>query len=184
MKKLLFSSVFVLALLIIGCQENAITNPVDNSAGSNKLSGTTVSNSIELSERLDNPYPVFNSYIDIQGVISYQMTIHQLDPIPSLPQQSVTLDLNIDANLTDICTVCEPLINNVPAGVVSDQTSDILQIFDVGTAYTLVKTFAIQEREDGMVLKVRFLVSSGEVTIDAMWLELSDGTASSGNRQS
>ena len=183
MKKLLFSLVFVLALLIIGCQENSITNPADNPAGSNKNSGTTVSNSIELSQRLDNPYPVFNSYIDLQGVVSYQMTVYQLDPIPPNAQESIALQLYIDANLTDICTVCEPLVNNTSAGVISDQTSDVLQVIE-GQAYILVKTFAIQDRDDNMVLKVKFLVNPGEVTVDAIWLELDDSIASSDNRQS
>ena len=182
MIKLLFSCVLVLALLIIGCQENSITNPVDNPAGSNKNSSSTVSGSIELLQRLDTPYPVFNAYFDLQGVISYQMTLYPLDPNPSLPQISVVLDLSIDANLTSICTVCAPLVNNTPAGVVSDQTSDALQLNESGYDI-LVKTFTIQKREDSMVLKVRFYVYTGEVTIDAIWLELSDGTES-GNLQS
>jgi hypothetical protein len=111
------------------------------------------------------------------------MTLYPLDPVPPLPQTTVVLDLSIDANLTSICTVCEPIISDIPAGVVLDQTSDVVQLNQRGS-YTLVKTFAIHNREDSMVLKVSFLVNTGEVTIDAIWLELSDGTASSGNRQS
>ena len=42
---------------------------------------------------------------------------------------------------------------------------------------TLEKSFVIQGREDGMVLKCRFFVTTGGMELNAMWLALPDQNA-------
>ncbi len=180
MKKLLSSFVFFSVLLIVGCQENSITNPVQSSENSYKNSDIPLTGTIQLQGSLDNPYPVFNSYFIISGEVTYQLMINYLDPIPPNPQEILSLQLNANADLSSYCTVCGPLVNETPAGVIEDQTNDIMYITDDGS-HTIVKTFPIQKRDDGMVLKCSFLVNTNGVTLDAMWLELNDGTLASGN---
>ena len=41
----------------------------------------------------------------------------------------------------------------------------------------LEKTFTIQGRDDGMVLKVRFSVSNDRIELNAMWLALPNANA-------
>ncbi len=176
MKKLFLSLIFFTALLIVGCQENSITNPVPDSADINKSDASTASGFIKLQNSLQSPYQVFNSYFDISGVINYSIEVHQLDPIPPNSQELISLQLSIDAELTNVCTVCSPLSNETPAGTISGEINDVINFSD-DTQHAVTKTFAIDKRTDGMTLKVSFLVTTSSVTVDYMKLELPDSKA-------
>ncbi len=178
MKKLLFSLVVFSALLIIGCQENSIVAPVDT-GNVNKDTESPLSGTITLQGNLDNPYPVFNSYFIIDGEINYRITFNDLDPIPPNLQQTMTLQLDVYAELTDYCTVCMPQINQTIAGVISTQTSDVLNGSSPGV-YNFTRSFQIQKNEGGMVLVCSFQVTSESVTLEAMWLEQIDHQVASG----
>ncbi len=171
MKKLLFLSVVFSALLIIGCQENSIVDP--NAGPANKTANSPTSGTIQLKASLDNPYPVFNSYFSIDGEVSYEINVVDRDPIPPNSQQVITLKLNVDAELNSICTVCSPLQNQTPAGLVSAETDDVFNETDDG-GFRITKTFQIQKRDDGMLLKCSFFVTANEIILDAVWLELND----------
>lgn len=176
MKKLFFSLVVFSVLLIVGCQENSITDPVQNSTDVNKSDATTTAGYFKLQGSLENPYRVFNSYFVINGIADFQVTVQQLDPIPPNRQQIISLQLSIDAELSSICTTCSPPSNETSAGVISAEISDVLNITD-DSQKSLTKSFAIDKRDDGMFLKCTFLVSTSGVTLDKMWLELPPTTS-------
>lgn len=176
MKKLFFSLVVFSVLLLVGCQENSITDPNQNSTDVNKNGDSSPAGVLKLQRNLQSPYRVFNSYFVISGAIDYQLDIQYLDPIPPNSQQIISLQLSIDAKLTNVCTVCSPLSNETSAGIISGELSDVINISDDGQ-HTVSKTFAIRDREDGMVLKCSFFVTTNSVTVDRMWLELPEGIA-------
>lgn len=171
MKKLFLSLIVFAALLIVGCQENSITNPVPNSAEVNKDDASTTSGFIKLQNSLQSPYQVFNSYFVINGVIDYSIEVHQLDPIPPNSQELISFQLSINAELSNVCTVCSPLSNETPAGTISGELNDVINFSD-DTQHTVTKTFAIDKRDDGMTLKVSFLVTTSGITVDQMRLDL------------
>ncbi len=171
MKKLLFSLVVFSVLLIVGCQENSITDPNPTQVSTIKNSGSTISGTIQLQGSLDNPYPVFNSYLTIDGTVDYQLTVNYLDPIPPNPQEIISVQLNVNAELTNICTVCMPPVSESFAGAISSVTSDNIYTSNDGVQ-TITKTFPVLKRDDSMVLRCTFLVNTNEVTLEAMWLEL------------
>lgn len=171
MKKLLFSLAVFSAILIVGCQENSIVDP--NAVPVNKTSDSPTYGTIQLNASLDNPYRVFNSYFEVDGQISYQIRIHDVDPVPPSPQQVITLDLDVNADLSSICTVCEPPVNQLPAGIISTETNDVLNTSG-DSRFSITKTFRVQKRNDTMVLKCTFFVTANDITLDAVWLELED----------
>ncbi|MCW8804171.1 MAG: hypothetical protein OQK57_07220, partial [Ignavibacteriaceae bacterium] len=81
-----------------------------------------------------------------------------------------------DADFRYLCTVCPPSEEDNLAGFISDVSEELVPI---GGNYVslLEKTFTIQGRGDGMVLKVRFLVTSSGTELSAMWLALPNTSA-------
>ena len=175
MKKFLLTGVVLSVLLLIGCQENSITDPIKVEPKS-KVQQTeqTHQGTITLGRMLTDPYPVMNSYFIINGVIKYERTLVYLDPIPPNPQYSIALNLSVTADFNNFCTVCEPQISELSDGTISIGTNDNVYVSDDGI-YLLEKTFPIQGREDGMVLVCRFLVTTDGVGLNEMWLELPNG---------
>lgn len=177
MKKLLFSFVVFLALLIVGCQENSITDPLQISGNADKTSDAQISGTLELSRTLTNPYNVLNSYFDIEGTIDYNIKIRYLDPIPPAMQQVLSLQLTVNGELTSVCTVCAPPVDQTFAGSVSAETNDVINILD-DSQHSIIKTFRIQKRSDNMVLKCSLQVTTTGLVLENMWLELLDYTDS------
>ena len=106
-----------------------------------------------------------NSYMSINGQADYVHELFFVDPIPPAPQYYVSLGLNVNAELIDLSSPSNPM------WTISSQTDDIFYVSEEGI-YLLVKTFVVQGREDGMVLKCRFMVTTDGVGLNAMWLEL------------
>lgn len=173
MKNLLFTLVSFSVLLLIGCQENSITDPIQNTELQKTDDPTVTTGTIPLEAMLQDPHPVMNSYYIINGEIQYQHTLQLLDPIPPNPQYIIYLDLSVSANFTYLCTVCEPQFDEVSAGTILIESNDGFYVSEEGI-YMLEKTFLIQGRDDGMVLKCRFMVTTDGIGLNAMWLELSD----------
>jgi hypothetical protein len=171
MKKLLLSLVVFSGLLMVGCEENSITDPNPAQVNTGKNSGSEISGTIQLQATLDNPYPVFNSYIMIDGTVDYQLTINYLDPIPPNPQEIISVQLEVNAELTNICTVCMPPVSETYAGAISSVTRDNLYTTSDGLQ-SITKSFPILKRDDGMVLKCTFLINTTSITLEAMRLEL------------
>ena len=101
-----------------------------------------------------------------------------LDPIPPNTQYLVSLNLSVTADLKYFCTVCEPQTSDVSAGTISNESNDeiFISIWE-DEIFLLEKSFPIQGREDGMVLKCTFHVTTNGVRLDEMWLELPDGNS-------
>ena len=163
MKKLLFSLVVFSVLFIIGCQENSITDPV--STETIKKDQTTVdpftSGVIPLEGVLVVPGG-FQSYYDIRGQINYTHESVLLEPIP--PRYHIDLNLSVRANLTDEG-------NNTFQ--ISSTSEDNMYILQNGR-YLLEISFPVIGRNDGLTLVCSFIVTTGGVSLNAMWLAVQD----------
>jgi len=174
MKKSFLTTVVFSVLVITGCQENSITDPITVEP-TNKVQHSDQSNqgTIILEGMLTDPHPVMNSYYIVSGEIQYQHSLVSLDPIPPSPQYVIALDLSVTAEFKNFCTVCEPQSSEFSDGTISLETNDNIYVSDDGISL-LEKTFPIQGREDGMVLVCRFLVTTDGLGLNEMWLELPD----------
>ena len=175
MKNLLLTLAVLFGLLLIGCQENSLVDPLQNNQLLKTDDPSLTTGTITLEGMLQDPHPIGNSYFIINGEIQYQHTLEILDPIPPNPQYLVSLSLSVSANFTYLCTVCSPKSDNVSVGTVSTETNNNFYVSEEGI-YFLEKTFLIQGRDDGMVLKCKFLVTTDGVGLNEMWLELGNDT--------
>ena len=75
-----------------------------------------------------------------------------------------------NADLEYFCTVCPPKEEDQLAGFISEVSEEFVPL---GGNYVslLEKTFTIQDREDGMVLKA-LSFSNDRIEFNAMWLAL------------
>lgn len=164
--KILYLLILVFSILIlIGCQENSITDPLTTEAvNKNQIPGPYQHGFISLKGMLNDPYPIGNSFYVINGQIEYE---HRL-----VSQNHVSLHLLTNANLQYLCTVCSPPNSEELVGFISNDSKDYLLINE--SFIILEKTFIIQGRKDGMVLKCRFRVSTSTLELNAMWLALPD----------
>lgn len=165
MKILYLLILFFSILLLIGCQDNSITAPLTTEAvNKNHIPGPYQHGFISLEGMLSDPYPIGNSFYVINGQIEYE---HRL-----VSQNHVSLNLVTNADFQYICTVCSPSQDDVHSAFISNDSEDYLLINE--EFIILEKTFIIQGREDGMVLKCRFRVSTSTMELNAMWLALPD----------
>lgn len=172
MKNLFISLFTVSVLLVIGCQENSINDSV-TSEPVEKVQLETPDNYfhgvIPLESTLRDPYPVGNSFYRISGQIEYNFRkIYTDSELPKV-QRHISLHLEINADLQNFCTVCPPSSADNLSGFISEISDSYVPVGG-NTVSLLEKTFAIQGREDGMVLKARFSVSNDKVELNAMWL--------------
>ena len=174
MKNLFVSLVAASVLFVIGCQENSITDSIANEPVDKVQPATPDTyfhGSIPLESVLADPYPIGNSFYRISGQIEYDFRIFYLDPIPPASQRSASLHFETNADLQYFCTVCSPSPEDELAGFIADVSEDYVPLG--GNFVSLLeKTFSIQGREDGMVLKARFLVTYHRIELSAMWLAL------------
>lgn len=174
MKNLFISLFAASVLLFIGCQENSITDPVVNESAEKVQVGTPVDffhGVIPLESVLRDPYPIGNSFYRISGQIEYNFRKIYMDPELPKVQRHTSLHLEINADLQNFCTVCPPTAEDELSGFISEISDSYVPVGG-NTVSLLEKTFAIQGREDGMVLKARFSVSNDKVELNAMWLAL------------
>jgi hypothetical protein len=175
MKNLLLTLVTFSVLLLIGCQENSITNPIQDTELQKTGNPLAHTGTIDIEGMLQDPHPVMNSYYIIDGKIQYNHSLKFLNPSLSNPQYLINLNLTVSVNFTYLCTVSEPQSDEVSAGTIFIETNDNFYVSEEGI-YLLEKTFSIQGRDDGMVLKCRFLVTTDGIGLNAMWLELNDSS--------
>ena len=172
MKKLFLITVVFSALLLIGCQENSITDPIQD-AGSSEVQkqdyphvqrGTMILEGILL-----DPSQTLNSYLQIRGGIDFVHEMMFVDPIPPAPQSYVSLNLSVNAEIRD------PNSPNGRTWVISVRTEDIIYVPEEGI-YLLEKSFPIQDRTDRLVLVCRFLVTTDGVGLSERWLAFQSDT--------
>lgn len=168
MKTIIFSFIFLLTLLLIGCQENSITDPNQVSAKKSNIPDHIVTGTIPLDGNLRTPFHEINSFISIDGTIDYQLKFSYNNSLLATSQSSVSLQLAVNADLTNYCTVCTP--PETRAGSVSTRVIKFINR-DKRETRSVIGTYQIKDRRDGLVLKVNLLVSADEVRLGSMWLE-------------
>jgi hypothetical protein len=167
MKKLFFSLAVFSILFVVGCQENFITDPVSIEA-TNK-----VQNQEEISSRGTIPlegilvrHGRFNSYYSIEGSIKYTHESTSFIPEPPSPRYNVHLNLSVEAVLTE---------HDLPGRNtwrISSESEDFFYVSEEGI-YILEKFFPVLDRNDGVVLVCRFLITTDGIGLNAKWLSSS-----------
>ena len=167
MKKLLLSLAAFSFLLVIGCQENPITDPVLTKSTDNNLSREITYNHdfIKFDRMLIDPSVPFRNYLTITGQVEYEHRLVLLDPMPPAPQEYVNLRMRIGAQLKDPNSPMDVLWN------VSGETEDIIYLKN-DDIFILQKHYFIEGRDDGMSLLCRFTVSNDGLSLNSMWLDL------------
>ena len=161
MKKLFFSFVSFFLLLVIGCQDNSITDPVmtESNSSSPKTSLDITRGYFPLEGILVAP-GMTNNYFSITGRIDYTHQLFYLDPIPSAPQFFVKVHFNVSAVITDLN------FRTRKSWTIKAQSDDNVYVSEEGI-FILEKTFPINNRKDQMVLKCKFIVTTSGVQLDA-----------------
>jgi hypothetical protein len=173
MKNLFVCFAAVAVLFVMGCQENSITDqPTNESVNKDQSPAPYQHGFISLEAMLEDPYPVMNSFYIISGEIEYEHRV--------VSQNYISLHLLTNADLQYLCTVCSPSENDVRGAFISNDSEDYLVMTSSFTI--LEKSFTIQGREDGMVLKCKFLVTTGGIELNAMWLALPDNNVVATNQ--
>ena len=166
MKKLFLSFVVFSVLLLIGCQENSITDPVSSQTVNKDQNTEIIRGSIPLSGLLANPGGGFNSFLEVDGQINYTHEKVYVN-VPPLPRYDISLKLDVNATLTDPQSPRQNYLT------ISSKSEDVFHISQEGM-YVLEKAFPVQG-EDGMVLVCRFLVTTDGVALNDKWLTYVDG---------
>jgi hypothetical protein len=166
MKKLFLSFVVFSVLLLIGCQENSITDPaVDKTLNKDQVPGrTNLTGTIPLEGQLQDPSDPSN-YLTINGIIEYEHDLVPIDPIPPAPQYYVSVNLTTQATISDDD---QPIETEV---VVNGTSQDEFYVSEEGV-YVLERYYEVTGMTDGMVLFCRFLVTTDGIGLNSMWLEV------------
>ena len=167
MKKLFLSFVVFSVLLLIGCQENSITDPVSSQTVNKDQNTEIIRGSIPLSGLLANPGGGFNSFLEVDGQINYTHEKVYVN-VPPLPRYDISLKLDVNATLTD------PQSPKQNYWTISSKSEDVFHVSEEGM-YILEKSFSVDGRRDGMVLVCRFIVTTDGVTLNDKWLAFDDG---------
>jgi hypothetical protein len=112
-----------------------------------------------------------NTFYRITGQIEYSFSIYMLILYQPAPQRYLSVRLETNADLVYVCTVCSPSEEDQLAGFIDDVWEDYRPLSG-NSITTIERTYSIQGREDGMALKVTFLVSADTIELNAMWLAL------------
>lgn len=166
MKKFFITLVAVTFFFILGCQEN----PVFDSGNAAYLNKEQISEkpsqmgTIPLEGQLQDPnFP--SNYVTISGMIEYEHQMVFVDPIPPAPQYYISVNLSVEAIISD---------NDQPVeieGVVSGTSEDIFYVSEEGI-YILERYYEVDGMTDGMVLFLRFLVTTDGIGLNNMWLQV------------
>ena len=173
MKTLFVTLLAFTALLFVRCQENSVTDPlttetVNKSNDSNPVKHGT----IKLERMLSDPRHVGNSYYFIKGQIDYEHIMNAPWPMLPVNKYYVSLKLSTNANISYFCSLCPVTSEPQTAGMISAEMSDEYIPLNEHFMAFLEKSFSIQGREDGMLLKCRFHIRADGIELSAMWLAL------------
>jgi len=179
MKTIFITLITYFLVLIIGCQENSIIDPIPTESVNKVQSDIPdpyISGIIPLQGVLRDPHHIGNSFYRINGQIEYNHRIFYMDPMPPVPQRYASLYFETNADFQYFCTVCSYTELDNLAGYIQDVSEDYVALGG-NTVSLLEKTFTIQGCDDKMVLKARFLVTNNRVELGAMWLALPNTNA-------
>ena len=178
MTKLMFSTIIILILFAVGCQENSITDPIQDVELQKNEDPLVHQGTIRLEGILVDPSVPFNNYLTISGAVNFVHTfvhtvVYQKSILP-VSETYVLLNLSILAKIRDPNSL-EDITWNV-----TGNSEDIIYVSEDGI-YLLEKSFPIQGREDGMVLVCRFLVTTDGIGLNEMWLKKGDDISTINN---
>lgn len=167
MKKLFLAIVVLSVLFVIGCQENSITDPITVEPTNNvqKTDDTFLRDRIVLEGLLVDPSVPFTSYMTIRGYIEYEHRLVLVDPMLPAPQYYVLLHFSINAELGSPNGYEDPIWH------IQSVSEDRMYVSEEGI-YLLEKSFQVQDRNDGLTLVCRFIVTTDGVGLNEMWLVL------------
>ncbi len=174
MKKLLLTLVAVSVLFVIGCQENAITDPLSPNSPEFQVVGNetavkNITNDIPVVIKFENellsPYLTFGECFIVGGTINVDHKVFQLDPIPPNPQYRVVLKLCMDAEMN-----CATGYERNRWFIRCDTDNTIYFIGD--EVFKLTKYYTVEGRSDRMQLAVNYDVTIDGVTLKDMKLRL------------
>jgi hypothetical protein len=167
MKKLLYSLVVFSVLLLIGCQENSITDPAREDL--QKTDPQLVhQGTILLKGDLADPRESFGiKHLTIFGAVKFEHRFEYTDAIPPAPQQYVSLHLSVNAEIQD---------RNSPLDIIwslSGDSKDIIYVSDNNDSNNILyKYYTVRGSNVGMRLVCRFLVTANGVDLGDFWLQL------------
>ena len=179
MKTLIFNLVAVLVLFVLGCQENSVTDPLlTESADKIQLDDNYKHGTIDLQRMLKDPRPIGNSFYRVLGQIEYRISSGNAET--NSEEHNLSVRLSVDADLQYFCSVCSPSYEDDLAGFLSEVSVENVAV--AGNSVTLLeKTYRIEGRDDGMLLKFRFFVTTGEMKLSAVWLALENQSVNATN---
>ncbi len=174
MKKVLFSLFISSVLLLVGCQENSITNPV-SSDSINKASSvheTILRGTVILDQQLVNPTIKGNPDFKMKGKINYIETIFPKN-VPELtgvgsnmtPGVEIGLNFSIDATISSTSST---LVGQNQWRIFSNSQDQVF-VKENGSTI-LVKTFPIIGGVDNISLVCTFTVTEKGIKLDSVIL--------------
>ena len=167
MKKLISSAAAILFLLLLGCQESSITDPVMSKTAGINLNGDFSHNHnfIKFDRMLVDPSAPLRNYLQIWGEVEYEHSVVILDPMPPAPQEYIQLRMRMSANIKDPYSPLDII------WTVEGESGDIIYTKN-DKAEVLLKNYSVEGRDDGMSLVVKFYVSNDGLQLNSMWLDL------------
>ena len=172
MKKVLFSLFIFSVLLLVGCQENSMTNPV-SSESLNKTDlthGTTSQSTITLDQKLANPGIEGNTDFIVNGKIDYTESIFPQNVTPLVstlaPGIDVMTNISVDAILKSVS------LSNVGQNgwkILSDSRDQVF--VSANGSSVLVKSFPVPGRTDRLKLVFTFTVTVNGIRLDSVILD-------------
>jgi hypothetical protein len=168
MKKLFFAFALFLALFMLGCQENSITDPVLAGSGdkANTISPAVTNGTIPLEGILKVPGEL-NTYYTIKGTVEYTEQVSSPVETTSPSGYEVKVTLSADGTLNDSPVPVPRLDHNL--WYFSSGSED--QIFaSIDGKYKIEKVYTIRGRTDGLVLVCQFYVTTNSFELGGKWL--------------
>ena len=179
MKKLFLSFVVFSVLVVIGCQENTITDPlITDSPGVKAVANETANKDIprdftdhpdiiKFQKKLESPFtPVtaFDKHTFVAGgTIKFEHNVDFLNP-PG-PLYRVIVNLSINAELK------ETWLGGSACWTITGETKDVIYLSG-NHSVTRIKYFEIKGRSDGMMLACRFGIDKDGIALINLWLDV------------
>jgi len=187
MKKLIFSFVIFSILFIIGCQENSITDPVQEDLLKND-DPLVHQGTMKLEGDLADPRAIFNDnfkHLTIFGDVKFEHRFEYLQDNSTTPQKKVYLNLSMNAEIQDRNSTIDIIWS------LSGESKDIIDFFD-GKTYNntlddlnktapqkiLYKYYSVHGSDVGMRLVCRFIITTNGVSLSnySLQLQRTDGS--------
>lgn len=152
MKKLFFFTTFTLILLLFGCDNNSVNNPVSpNSVDKSALNvGTIKSGDISIDKKLVDPIK-FNTDYQVNGEIIYTEELLKQNSVTTANGYEARLGITIKATLTN---------NSLSTGKaeiwkISDENESLINI-PTNVSNEFVKSYPVIGSSEGLILVCTF----------------------------